>query len=255
MSKEHAPKYEVLRKVARIFDLFSVEKPEWSVGDIARALNLPLSSTSEIMKVMEIEGFMRRIKAGRYRIGWRVVAMHRTLTQTNELLEVADEAMRELLAQFNETMHLAALERGDVVYLKKVQGTRILQIGASGVGQRVVAHATGVGKVLLAHRPWREVQRKIELEGMPPLTPNSITNPEQLAAELEQIRQQGYAYDLEEGMLELCCVAAPIRDFSGEVVAALSISLPSYRFVQGRDKYRDGLLKATHSMSEKLGYV
>lgn len=255
MPKEHAPKYEVLRKVARIFDLFTVEQPEWGVGDVARALELPLSSASEILKVMESEGFLRRIKAGRYRMGWRVVAMHRIVTQTNELLEVADEAMQNLLARFNETMHLAVLERGHVVYLKKVQGTRVLQIGASGVGQKVVAHATGVGKVLMAHRPWREVQRKIEREGMPALTPNSITDPEKLAAELEQIRQQGYALDLEEGMLELCCVAAPIRDFSGEVIAAMSLSLPSYRFGDVQEKYRDALVKTTEEMSQQLGCV
>lgn len=254
-AREPSAKYAVLRKVARLLDLFTVDAPEWSVGDIAQALGLPLSSTSEMMKVIESEGFLRRVKTGRYRMGWRVVAMHRVLTETSELLDVAGPAMEALVARFNETMHLSVLERGQVVYLRKVQGNRALQIGATGVGFRIVAHATGVGKLLMAHRPWAEVEALLQREGMPALTANTITTPERLREELACIRAQGYAYDLEEGMPELCCVAAPIRDFTGGVVAALSLSLPAYRFPEVRDRYRESLLKTVAELSGELGYV
>lgn len=253
--RESPGKYAVLRKVARLLDLFTVDAPEWSVGEIAQALGLPLSSTSEILKVIESEGFLRRVRTGRYRMGWRVVAMHRVLTETSELLDVAQPAMEALVARFNETLHLAALERGQVIYLQKMQGNRALQIGVTGVGLRIVAHATGVGKLLMAHQPWAVVEAMLEREGMPALTANTITSPERLRDELARIRAQGYAYDLEEGMPELCCVAAPISDFTGQVVAALSLSLPAYRFAEVRDLYRESLLRTAAELSGALGYA
>lgn len=109
--------------------------------------------------------------------------------------------------------------------------------------------------MLLAHRPWDEVEEILESEGMPARTPNTITAPEELREELERIRRQGYAYDLEEGMLELCCVAAPIRDLTGEVVAAISLSVPKYRFEGSLDKYRTTLLATAREVSERLGYA
>jgi DNA-binding IclR family transcriptional regulator len=89
---------------------------------------------------------------------------------------------------------------------------------------------------------------------MPALTSNTITTLEALQDELELVHTQGYAYDVEEAIEELCCVAAPIHDHTGEVVAAMSLSVPAYRFQQCKDQYRQAIIGATRQVSENLGY-
>lgn len=250
-----ARKYGTVRKVGRVFDLYSLERPEWGVGEIARALGLPASSASELLSVLEDEGFLRRTRARRYRLGWRVMSLNQILVGTTELRDEAHRAMEHLVSLFGETVHLAALERGQVIYLDKLRGTRAVRVEVIGVGVRIHGHCSGVGKVLLAHRPWGDVVEILEREGMPARTPNTITALGSFHEELERVREQGYAYDLEEGELELCCVAAPIRDFSGEVVAAMSLSVPAYRFERSRDRYRITLLAAALEASKRLGYT
>lgn len=248
-------KYGTVRKVGRVFDLYSSEHPEWGVGEIARALEIPVSSVSELLSVLEDEGFLRRTRAGRYRLGWRVISLNQILKDTTEIQAEAHRAMEHLVSLFGETVHLAALDRGQVIYLDKLQGTRAVRVEATSVGTRIHGHCSGVGKILLAHHPWENVVEILEREGMPARTPNTITTLKELRGELERVRTQGFSYDLEEGMLELCCVAAPIRDLSGEVVAAISLSVPTYRFEQSEVKYRNTLLSTAREVSAQLGYT
>ncbi|MFN3337367.1 MAG: IclR family transcriptional regulator, partial [Thermomicrobium sp.] len=119
---------------------------------------------------------------------------------------------------------------------------------------RVPAHCSGVGKVLLAHQPWENVLRIVETTGLVSFTPNTITTVEQLREELERVRQQGFAYDQEEVMVGLCCAAAPIRDESGQVIAAMSLSVPAYRFYPNRQRLTTAIVDAARRVSEKLGY-
>jgi DNA-binding IclR family transcriptional regulator len=145
--------------------------------------------------------------------------------------------MQEMVATWGETMHLAVLEAGTVVYLEKLRGQQGLQVELSGIGVRLPAHCSGVGKVLLAYQPWSEVLRVVGNEQLYPFTPNTITSLDVLAEELARVRQRGYAYDLEEVSIGLCCVAAPIRDYEGQVIAAISFSTPTHRFRTHREQY------------------
>lgn len=248
-------KYGTVRKVGQILDLFCIERPEWGVGEVAPALGLSRSSVSELMSVLEQEGFLRRTPKGRYRVGWRAVSMNRTVATTSEVQEEARKAMEHLLSRFGETIHLTALERGQIVFLDKLHGNKAIQVSQTAVGSTWVVHTSASGKVLLSERPWSEVAEILERRGMEALTPNSITDPQGYREELRLTRERGYAYDVEEGVLELCCVAAPIRDFTGEVVAAMSLSVPRYRFEQSADKYRTALLSVACEVSDRLGHT
>ena len=246
---------QTVYKAGQVLNLFSVERSEWGVSEVSQALELPKSSTSELMSALAEQGLLRRTGSRRYKLGWRIMAMSQILLQTTEFRTEARRAMEGLVARFGETMHLAALERGQVIYVDKMQGTRAVQVAITAVGHKFWAHAAGVGKVLLAHRPWEEVVEILEREGVPPLTPNTITAPERFREELERARAQGFAYDNEEALVELCCVAAPIRDHSGEVVAAMSFSVPEYRFWSSEERYRSALLCAVGEVSRNLGFA
>lgn len=243
-----------VRKVAEVLDLFTPQRPEWGVTEVARALRIPKSSAHALLVTLCCTGLLRKTPQCRYRLGWRALAMNRVLVETTEFRAEALPVMHNLVARYGETVHLATLDEGQVVYVEKLEGSRAVRVAVSWVGARLPAHCSAVGKVLLAHRPEEEVETIVEAQGLRAFTTRTITSVEQLRAELERVRQQGYAEDLEEVMPELCCVAAPIRDYTGEVVAAMSLSVPAYRFRQYRDQYRHAIIHAARQVSENLGY-
>jgi len=246
---------QTVQKAAEVLNLYSVEHPEWGISELAKALTFPKSSTSALVSTLAEQGLLRRTSAGRYKLGWRVMALSQVLLSTTDFRTEARRIMESLIARFGETVHLATLESGQVIYVDKLQGTRAIQVSVTGVGYRLPAHCSGVGKVILADRPWEEVLQILKCRGMPEYTSHTITTPEVFKQELERVSAQGFAFDLEEAVEELCCVAAPIRDHSGEVVPAMSLSVPAYRFQQNKDHYRLAIVGATKQVSENLGYI
>lgn len=242
-------------KAGQVLNLFSIESPEWGVSEVAVALGCPKSSAAALMSALSEQGLLRRTGERRYRLGWRVMALSQILLETTEFREESRRAMEHLVSRLGETVHLAALESNQVIYLDKLQGTRSVQVRITGMGSRFPAHCSGVGKVILAHLPWERVLEILNEQGMEAFTPNTITDLEKLGEELERVRRQGYAYDHEEAMPELCCVAAPICDHTGEVVAAMSLSVPAYRFEGGKENYRNIIVSTTRQVSENLGYT
>ena len=99
-----------------------------------------------------------------------------------------------------------------------------------------------------------EVKRIIQTAGLPRFTDNTITDEKELLQNLAKIRKQGYAYDLEEILPDLCCVAAPIYNHTGQVIAAISMSIPAYRFKRSQTEFRDGVIRAAKKISKRLGY-
>ena len=246
---------QTVHKAIQILNLFSLEDPEWGVNEVARQLALSKSSTSTLIGTLAQEGLLRRMSTGRYRLGWRIMALTQMLMATTEFRTEARAVMEGLVARFGETVHLAALESGQVIYIDKLQGTRAVLVSVTGIGVRLPAHCSGVGKCILSHLPREKVLQILESQGMAALTPNTITDSEKFLVELEQVRTRGYAYDQEEAVLELCCVAAPIRDHTGDIVAAMSLSVPAYRFYPNREQYRVAIVTATQHVSENLGWI
>lgn len=246
---------QTVQKAAEVLNLFSIERPEWGVSELAKTLAFPKSSTSALVSTMAEQGLLRRTSAGRYKLGWQVVALGQILLSTTDFHIEARPIMESLVARFGETVHLATLECGQVIYVDKLQGTHAIQVAVTGIGYRLPAHCSGVGKVILASRPWDEVRQILTSKGMVALTSRTITAPDAFKVELARVAAQGYAYDMEEAVEELCCVAAPIRDHRGDVVAALSLSVPAYRFPLAREQYRLAIVGAAKQISESLGYI
>ncbi|MDQ3966576.1 MAG: IclR family transcriptional regulator [Actinomycetota bacterium] len=179
--------------------------------------------------------------------------MSQTLLDTTEFRIEARKVMEELVEHWKETMHLAVLDGVQAVYVEKLQPTPAVKIRITRAGVRLPAHTSGVGKVLLAHSEWEYLAEQLEDQGMPELTPNTITTLDALADELERVRERGYAYDHEETLVGLCCVGAPIYGSGGTVVAAVSLSVPAYRFRPREDKYTAAILDAARRISENAG--
>jgi DNA-binding IclR family transcriptional regulator len=239
-----------IKRAMQVLDLFSLERPEWGVSEAAMTLKLPKSSTSELMSSLANQRLLSRTANGRYRLGWRLFELSQTLLDTTEFRIEARKVMEKLVETWGETVHLAVLDGVQAVYVEKLQPTPAVKIKISRAGARLPAHCSGVGKVLLAHCEWEYAAELLEDQGLPALTSNTITDLDALADELERVRERGYAYDDEETLVGLCCVATSIYGSKGEVISAVSLSVPAYRFHPRRDEYTAAILDAARHISE-----
>jgi len=141
--------------------------------------------------------------------------------------------MQRLVEQCGETVNLGVIDQGEVVFISQVESREVMRMIVR-LGSRSPIHASGVGKALLASMPEQQVTRILQQRGLARYTDHTIDSPAPLHAELEQVRQQGYALDDEEHAVGLRCVAAPIFDENGQALAAISLSGPKARIVDTR---------------------
>jgi len=136
--------------------------------------------------------------------------------------------MENLSKKYNEAVNLAKLDKDEIVYIQKIESSTTLKLDLK-LGSNHPAYCTGLGKLLLAYLKEDELNYYFERIKLKRYTSNTITRQEKLKQELILIRQQGYAFDNEEYVPGVCCLAAPVRDYANKVCAALSIAIPSVR--------------------------
>jgi IclR family transcriptional regulator, KDG regulon repressor len=245
---------QTLQKASEVLALYDREHTEWGVREVAMKLKIAKSSAHDLLSSLAQIGFLHKTEDSRYRLGWRLVTMSETLLATTELRQEARPVLEELATQYKETIHLAVLDDTKAVYIDKLEGQQAVRVELTSLGTRLYPHCSALGKVLLAYIPEEEVRRIVQQAGLPGFTPNTITDEEELQQSLAKIRKQGYAYDLEEILPDLCCVGAPIYNYSGLVIAAVSMSLPAYRFRRAQKEYRDAIVRTAKIISQRLGF-
>jgi IclR family transcriptional regulator, KDG regulon repressor len=141
-----------VESVGRILDLYELDSPEHGPKQVSEALGISKSKAHALMSSMERIGLLRRIPGGRYRLGWRPLELERVVSATTPFRPAARAVAAKLAQHCGETIHVAALDGGRVVYVERVRGSRGVPIDASAVGAKLPAHCSGVGKVLIAER-------------------------------------------------------------------------------------------------------
>jgi DNA-binding IclR family transcriptional regulator len=245
---------QTIEKASEVLALFDREHPEWGVREVAEALGVAKSSAHDLLTSLEQVGLLGKNDEGRYRLGWRLVTLSETLLATTELRREARPIMEELAEQYRETIHLAVLDDTKVVYVDKLEGKQAVRVELTSLGTRLYAHCSALGKVLLAYQPEENVKRIIKAEGLPRFTANTITDANELEQTLAKVRRQGYATDQEEILPDLCCIGAPIYNHTGQVIAAISMSIPAYRFQRSQVEFRKAVMRTGKTISERLGY-
>lgn len=242
---------QTVGKVAEILDLFSAEEPEWGARAAGRRLQIPKSTAHALMDSMAEQRLLHRTDRGRYELGWRLFELGQTLLDTTQIRTAARAVMQDLVNRLGETVHLATLDGVQAVYIEKLPRVATDQgLAAARKGARRPAHASAVGKVLLAHRDWEDIRPLLERDGLQPATPNTITSAGELAEKLEEVRDSGWACDLEESCLGLCCVAAPVYNNQNKTIAALSLAVPTARFKAREREYLGTVLEAARRISK-----
>jgi len=190
-------------------------------------------------------------RGGRYSMGVRAVSLGSAYLNTLDLRTEAHDVLVRLAEESGETVHLMVYSEGQVVYLDKIAGRSPIQM-ASRIGDRAPVHCTASGKAMLAHLPEAELDRLLAA-GLAARTENTITEPERLRAELDRIRESGYAVDDIENEYDIRCVSAPVFDSMGHVAAAISASGPAVRVGEKTQELAALMMSGATQLSERLG--
>ncbi|MEX2541963.1 MAG: IclR family transcriptional regulator [Trueperaceae bacterium] len=217
---------------------------------LAKVSGWPKSTIHRLAAVLVEQGLLR-YQDHRYLLGYRLLELSEKAKRQLSYLQVAKPQLEEVSRRTRETIHLGELAEGHIIYLEKIPGERGLQM-RSHVGLRTPAQVTALGKVLIAHRPRAEWES--HLFDLPPRTERSITDRNELLRELEAVRRQGYALDREENEPGTRCVAAPLWDSSGRIIAAISISGASIYIDEARQmELVPVALECARNISRNLG--
>jgi IclR family KDG regulon transcriptional repressor len=202
-----------------------------SFVEIVRALDLPNSSGHQLLHTIAARGFIHFDDTSRrYALGIRAWEIGQAYRQSADLPSLAQPLMDDLVRSTSETVQLSALDGTDNVYLAISETPHAMKL-VSSVGHRLPAHATGLGKVLLAGLTDDEIRsRYADAAPLERFTDRTITSLDELIERAHAIRDSGYGEDREEYVIGVRCIAMPVRDSAGNTVAALSVSMPTPRY-------------------------
>ncbi len=223
MANNHgsSPGRSVTSKVVSLLDAFSSSAQELSLNALAVGSGLPLSTAYRLASELVENGLLEREGRGSYRIGLRLWEIGSLAPRGLTVRDIALPFMQELHKATNENVHLAVLDGYEALYIARISGRRSVAQKAR-LGQRLPLHATGVGKVLLAHAP-RAFLHEIVARGLTPYTPHTVVAPGRLARMLAEIRRTGIAFSREELTLGTVSVASPVFDRNESIAAALAV--------------------------------
>jgi IclR family KDG regulon transcriptional repressor len=246
----------VLDRAFRILALLSDGKPR-SLQHLSEEIQLSSSTTFRQLASLASYGYVQRDEqTNQYALGRACLELASAYYEGNDLRRIALPELEKLRDETRETIHLAILDRAEVVYIDKLQGLHAIGLMGSRVGGRAPAYCTGVGKVMLAHEPPQVLKQHFIRRRLRRFTEDTITSYTSLVMELASIRKQGYALDHGEHEAQVRCVATPIFDVKGRVIAGLSISGPADR-MDPIDRNRgmiENARKTARNISMMLGY-
>ncbi|MTK02380.1 IclR family transcriptional regulator [Micromonospora sp. CP22] len=222
--------FQPVKSAGRTLDLLELlaDHPQpWALGDLARTLGIPKSSLHGLLRTLTSRGWVRTDETGtRFRLGLRALRVGAAYLDGDDLVGLLAGVLDELSRRFGEAVHLGRLDGDQVVYLAKRESVHRLRL-YSAIGRRLPAHATALGKALLAEHPEQEVDHALPAS-LPRLTPHTITDRADLHAALAAVRAAGHAVDREENTEGITCFAMAVP-LASPAVDAVSVSVPVSR--------------------------
>ena len=240
-----------------ILESFTRTEDELGVTELSKKLDLHKNNVFRLLATLEHRGYIEQNKATEsYRLGPKTLQLGAIFIDQRECRRQARPILENLAAASGETTVVAVLRGDKVIFMDSVETNKTVR-AVSPIGAMLPAHCTAVGKAQLAALSPAELERLYPDMNLPPLTEKSIKTRDALLVQLRKIAEKGYALENEECELEVRSVAAPARDFSGNVIAAIGIVAPAARLTEERLN-KGGvialLLEAGRALSSKLGY-
>lgn len=255
MKKADAP-YYIVQSVDRaftIFELFIRERRPLGITDVAEEVKLHKSVVHRLLATMEAHQLLeQQPDTGKYQVGPKCFELG-SVYANNSLITEGKRFLPELAEKTGEKAHLGILHQGTVLYLLNQESPKSMRVNTP-VGVRKPVSTTALGKVLLAWMDEAQAAHILHTEGMPASTPSSIRTVDAYLAELKRVRERGYAIDNEEMSVGFRCAAAPVRDHTNQVIAAISVGGRSFD-EGGMDSLAGLVCDYAALISERLGYV
>lgn len=242
-------------KAIEIIELLASSQEELGATEISNSLSYGVSATYHILITLKnCRIIEQNNKTKKYRLGiklWKIGKMAREQNHLSLLTKPYLEKLRDITG---ETANLTVLDNEEIVYVAQEESNRLIRMFTK-IGARIPLYCSAAGKVLLAFQLKEKQTSIIESLNFNRFTEKTVTDIESLKEELKIIKEKGYAFDDEERELGVSCIAAPIFDFNGEAIAALSISGPTSRFDEAsRESFKRNILEATYEVSKELGF-
>jgi len=255
--KKAKPNYpiKVLDKSLSVLELLLQKSSSMNMTELSEKLGFYPSTIHRILDTLKHWGYVEQDPhTQKYQLGLKALELGMAKLHQMDLVREATPYLKELVNQCNETVHLGVLEEGEVLYLAKEESSQTIRM-ISYVGKRAPLHCTALGKVLLTYLPEGERKKILGKRELPRFTEKTITNKEELEKELSKVKKQGFALDRGENEKDVRCIAVPIRNHQGKVIAALSISSPAYRTdINQQSHLKEALLTVSKKISKRLGY-
>ena len=243
---------QVIERMIKLLDVLSYYHDPVSLKQLALETGLHPSTAHRILAAMTASGFVDRADPGSYRLGIRLLELGNLVKSRINIRDSALPPMRELHERIGESINLGVRQGDEIVYVERTSSGRSSVRVVHLVGARAPLHVTAAGKLYLAEESAEKLREYARRTGLPGYTPTSITGVSQLEREIDRVRRHGIAFDNEEIEQGLRCIAAPVRDDNGELVAGLSVSAPAERYSPDWIP----LLRATADrISAAIGYI
>lgn len=255
MVKSKSNLIQSVDRALQILECFSKRDTELGVTEIATRLDLHKSTTFGLLATLESRGYLKQnLENGKYKLGIKLFELGKLVEDDMDLRINSLPYLRELVAKYEETAHLAIRDGKEVLYIDKVEGESAIRM-YSQVGKRAPMYCTGVGKAMLAFMSEEKIDSLLEDINFSKFTNNTITDLQKLKKELIEIKKRGYCIDDEEIEVGLACAAAPIVNYKGEAVASISIAGPTSRMTNEKLQLIAQDVKETAAkISRTLGY-
>jgi IclR family transcriptional regulator, KDG regulon repressor len=253
-SAVRSPGVKVIDKAFDLLEAVGASEQGRSLTDLANALGLPSATVFRLLKHLERRGYIEQDPRGKlYFLGLRVLVLRGGAIRSIQLAARARPFLREMMVTTNCLSHLAVLRDSQVVYIDRVETPNTVARFVP-IGNRAPAYCTALGKVLLSGCSNEELDAYLARARFVPLTPNTIVTPEDLRAQMNLVRRRGYALDVQEQEMGVWCVGAPVRDFAGRTIAAVSVSMRHEPPSEGVQILVSAVVETAMKISQEVGY-
>ena len=242
-----------LNRALDILEALALQPEGMTLTELSHRVGLHKSTVHRLLSTLATRHYVEASSTN-CRLGLRVADLGSRLLNSMELRTESAPLLRQLSHRLQRVVHLAVVDNGEVVYLDKVEPIESMRLYSS-IGRRGPFHCTGLGKAIAAFHPETEVESWAKLHGLPYKTPNTFTDVDSLKAELAQIRQRGYGFDEIEHEPNVRCVAAPIRDYRGLVIAGVSVTGRADEFTrQLAEASAEEVVAVAREISRRMGH-
>lgn len=244
-----------LERGLRIIELLEKEKEGLSFGELLDRTGIPRPSLARILNILEAYDFIRNSNNGKYRLGYRLLSLGYKVYSQLDLVSEARPFLLNLVELTGETAELTILDRGEILYIDKIDSPEPIRLVARIGSRYKTLHCTAIGKVYLAYMGENFLNDYLSKVGLPSFTEKTITNPEILREQLEEIRLKGYAFDDQEVRIGVRRIASPIFGSFDGLVGVLGIAGPTFRITLDRIGELGSIVKDIGlKLSGRFGY-